>query len=382
MRVLVLNPGSSSLKASVVEPGTGEALARLTVSLGEDASRAADLPGKLRDAVGRLETSGVDPASIEAVGHRVVHGGTRFRAPVRVDDEVLAGIAELRELAPLHTGGSLDAIRAALDAFANLPQVAAFDTAFHADLAESAFRYPVPYEWYARWGVRRFGFHGLSVRWSVDQAGELLGRPASELNLLVARLGSGCSVTAVAGGKSAGTTMGFTPLEGVMMGTRSGSIDPAIVFYLLRRGVLDARGLEDALEHGSGLLGVSGSTADVRRLLELARDGDDRAALAIALFVRSAAAGIAAMASCLPRLDALIFTGGIGERSAEIRRRIAERLTVLSIEAPAVADVDTDSVVSAFGARVAVLRIEAREDIVVARQTAAVIASGSPVDES
>ena len=229
----------------------------------------------------------------------------------------------------------------------------------------------MPASWIGRHGLRRFGFHGLSVEWSVTRAGELLQRPASDLAIVVAHLGSGCSVTAVDGGRSAWTSMGMTPLEGLMMGTRSGSVDPGILVRLLRAGV-SVDDLEDGLDHGSGLLGVAGS-ADMRELLEREDGGDEAAALAIELFVRRAAEGIAAAATALPRLDALAFTGGIGEHAAPVRKRLVGRLGSLGFGA-SVADTADDGVLTAGDARPAVLRVAAREDLVIAEATRALVA--------
>ncbi|MBM4407252.1 MAG: acetate/propionate family kinase [Chloroflexi bacterium] len=364
MNVLVLNAGSSSLKASLVDSGSGETLERADVRVGDDATRRRGW-AQLVDAA--LES--VPVHSIEAVGHRVVHGGARFRAATRVDDAVLDTIDDLADLAPLHNPVAAATIRAARARLAAVPHVACFDTAFHAGLPEAEFRYPVPEGWYRDWGVRRFGFHGLSVEWSVRRTVELLGRPPASLRLVVAHLGSGCSVTAVDGGRSAATSMGMTPLEGLMMGTRAGSIDPAIPLALLRDGRVSTEELAAALDHGSGLLAVAG-TADMRTIEAAASAGDERATLALDMFVRRAAAGVAAAATALPSLDAIAFTAGIGEHAAGVRAAIVGRLGVLGVAPIASAHVSEDAVLSAPGAPVAVLRIEAREDLVIAGQTA------------
>ena len=222
----------------------------------------------------RLVVEGIPVGSIEAIGHRVVHGGTRFTAPTLVDDEVLDELDGLADLAPLHNPVAVETIRAALVALPGVPEAAAFDTAFHATLAPPAFTYPLPASWTERHGLRRFGFHGLSVEWATARAAELLDTPSSDLALVVAHLGSGCSVTAVDAGRSAWTSMGMTPLEGLMMGTRSGSIDPGILVRLLHAGVTPDE-LDEGLEHESGLLGVAGS-ADMRELLERETGGDER----------------------------------------------------------------------------------------------------------
>ncbi len=236
-----------------------------------------------------------------------------------IDDSVVAGIDELTELAPLHNAPAVEVIRAARSALPATMHVACFDTAFHSTLPEAAWRYPVPRQWADDWGIRRFGFHGLSVEWSVRKSGES--------NLVVAHLGSGCSVTAVRDGRSAWTSMGFTPLEGLMMGTRSGSIDPGIPIHLLRTGRLTVDELDEALERDSGLLAVSGLSNDMREIRAAAAAGDGRAGLAIEMFVARAAESIAA-ALTWTNADALVFTGGIGENDLATRDAIAERLPV------------------------------------------------------
>jgi acetate kinase len=300
----------------------------------------------------------------------VVHGGTRFRSAVRVDDRVLRGIEALAEFAPLHNPVAAATIRAARAALPKVPQVAAFDTAFHSTLGEEQYRYPVPWRWHREYGIRRFGFHGLSVEWSTGRAAELLRRPAAELAVVVAHLGSGCSVTAVLNGRSVATSMGLTPMEGLMMGTRSGSIDPGILLYMLRTRKAGWRKLETVLDHESGLVGVFGRPAGMREIEKAAGDGNTRARLAIDMFVGRAAAGIAAAATALPRLDALVFTGGIGEHAASVRSGIMGRLAPLGIGSVPAMDARNDAVISRPGSPVAILRIEAREDAVIARQTA------------
>lgn len=307
---------------------------------------------------------------MRAAGHRVVHGGTRYVGPTLVDDDVLAGLTELEDLAPLHNAVAIDTVEAQRSLLPDLPAVAVFDTAFHASLTEEAFVYPLPWRWYEEWGIRRFGFHGLSVAWSVRRAAELLKRDASELCLVVAHLGSGCSVTAVMGGRSVSTSMGLTPLEGLAMGTRSGSVDPGILLHVLRERGMSADELADVLDHESGLLGISGISGSMEEVAAAAAGGSRRAQLASAIFVRRAAAGIAVAAAALPRFDALVFTGGIGEHSGDVRAAIAERLATLNVAAVDPGDVSEDAVLSALDAAVAVLRVEAREDAVIAEAVA------------
>jgi len=305
--------------------------------------------------------------------HAIGTSGSRFRTAARIDADVLAGIQALTEFAPLHNQVAADTIRAAQSMFPSLPQVAAFDTVFHAGLPPAGFVYPVPYRWYEEWGIRRFGFHGLSVTWAVERAGTMLGKPAADLGMVVAHLGSGCSVTAVWRGQSVDTSMGLTPLEGLMMGTRAGSVDPGILIYVLRSGRVAREELEDQLDHQSGLVGVSGSSAGMRELELAAAFGDERARLAIDIFVRKAAAGIAAAATAMPRLDAMVFTGGIGEHSGRTRSAIVSRLAPVGVQAIGDSAVTVDTVLSSAGTAPAVLRIEAREDAVIARQVEAAL---------
>ncbi len=373
LRVLVLNPGSSTLKAGVIEPPGRDALATATVEWGADATRVSDRASAVTNVLGAVEAAGVARASINAVGYRVVHGGTRFVGPTLIEDATVDAIEELAELAPLHNRIAAETIRAARQTLPGIPHVAAFDTAFHAGLPPAGYRYPVPEAWFRDWGIRRFGFHGLSVAWSVARAAELLGHPVDGLRLVIAHLGSGCSVTAVDGGRTVDTSMGMTPLEGLMMGTRAGSIDPGILLALLRDRRATLAELEDVLDHRSGLLGLSGRSADVRELLVAEAAGDDAAALALELFVRRAAAGIAAAATCLPAIDAVVFTGGIGENSGRMRARIVASLAVLGIPTIPDADVHGDEVLTDVARAPAVLRIQAREDIVIAEAVSSVL---------
>ncbi|MGZ6315382.1 MAG: acetate/propionate family kinase, partial [Candidatus Limnocylindrales bacterium] len=373
---------TAALPAPGVAPAeslAAESLAPLgqnDVDWGVDATAGMNPAGDIRKLLARYEASGLPPATLGAVGYRVVHGGERFRAPTLVTPEVIAGVEALRDLAPLHNGIAVATMRAGLAEIPHLPHVAVFDTAFHATLPEDAYRYPVPNRWYGDWGVRRYGFHGTSVAWSTERAAHILGRPAAELRLVVAHLGSGCSVTAVDGGRSVATSMGLTPLEGLMMGTRAGSIDPGILFYLLRTGRLDAGELAEQMEHESGLVGVSGRTSDVRELLALEAGGDEAAALALRIFVMRAAEGIAAAATSLANLDAIVFTGGIGENAAALRARITARLRSVGVAPIAAEALDADGVLSAPGTTPASLRIEAREDLVVARDAARLAGAG------
>jgi acetate kinase len=359
-RVLVLNAGSSTLKASLVgaEP---EPVAAVTLPWdGDPVERAGPTVARAIAALGEPATS-----TLTGIGHRVVHGGPELTEPNVVDGRILDAIRAVTPLAPLHQPPAVAVLEAALAAYPAVPQVACFDTAFHATMPETARRYPVPGPWATDFGIVRYGFHGLSVAWATRRTAELLGRPASRLWIVVAHLGAGSSVTAVDQGRSVWTSMGYTPLEGLMMATRSGSIDPGIVPALIRDGRLTAASAEDALLHRSGLLAVGGS-ADMRTLVERSAAGDRAATLAIDMYVDRAAAAIAEAATRLPRLDALCFTGGIGEAAAGVRSAIARRLGVLLVPRIAARDIDHDAILSSPVGTPAVVRVEAREDLEIA----------------
>jgi acetate kinase len=351
VRILVLNPGSATLKATVLDPPELEPRFDRTVSWDPGGGGEARA-GAIDEALAEAARAGIPASSIEAVGYRVVHGGRRFTRAARIDDDVLDEIASLADLAPLHQPLAVETIRHARTRLTEAVHVASFDTAFHASLPDVDWRYPVPEDWWLEHGIRRYGFHGLSVAWALRRAAELLDRSAGGLRIVVAHLGGGASVTAVDGGRSVHTSMGMTPLEGLMMGTRSGSIDPGLILRLARAGMAIDE-LEDALEHRSGLLGVSGRTGEMKMLLAAESAGDEAATLAIAMYISRAAAGIAAAATHLARLDALVFTGGIGEHATTVRERIVERLAVL--------------------VEPRVLVIGAREDVVISGEAEAVV---------
>jgi acetate kinase len=363
MRVLVVNAGSSSLKHALVDTRSDAILVR-----GEERWEPSGEPGRharaLRAALGAAGASGAD-----AVGHRVVHGGARFDGPVGIDAEVRAAIAALAPLAPLHTRAALEGIDAAAAALPRLAQVASFDTAFHRTLAPEAATYALPHEWSERFGLRRYGFHGLNVAWCHGQALAALG-PERCQRLVVCHLGSGCSVSAVRDGRSVDTTMGFTPLEGMPMATRSGSIDPGLLLHLLACGVAPDE-LDEALNQRSGLLGIAG-IAGLREVERAALDGDRRAQLAFDVLVRGAAGAIAAMSTSLCGLDALVFTAGAGEHSALLRASICARLAHLGVELDPARNASHADRISAARAGVDVLVVAAGEEIVIARETAGV----------
>jgi acetate kinase len=371
MRVLVVNAGSSSLKLTLLD---GER----TLSARElPAPRAAiderELRAALQDGLGEADV----------VGHRIVHGGERFRAAVRVDADVEQALRALADLAPLHQAKSLAALDAVSAALPDLPGVACFDTAFHATLAPAAATYALPAAWRERFAIRRYGFHGLSHAWVARRVEALLGRSAAGLRVISAHLGAGASLCAIADGRSVDTTMGFTPLEGIVMATRSGSVDPGLLLWLLARGGLSERELADALEHESGLLGLAG-TADMREVLARAGSGDAAAELALGVYVHRLRGGIASMAAALGSVDALVFTGGVGERSAAVRELAVDGLAFLGLAIDAqrnrVATGDAD--VSRAGARARTFVVAAREDLEIARQVRAVLGAPSAPSES
>jgi acetate kinase len=355
VRVLVVNTGSSSLKWSVISLSPEATLAEGNVSV---------VQGAEPDFAAVLARAGTP----DAVAHRVVHGGLELRATVRIDAAVLRTLAGLAAIDPLHAARALAGIRAARSALPQVPQFACFDTAFHATLPEEAARYAVPFDWFERYQATRFGFHGLSVAYAVGRAPELAGTPLRRL--VVCHLGSGCSITAVDHGQSRDTTMGFTPLEGVMMSTRSGSVDPGLLLHLLRERRLSVAELDRALEKESGLLGVSGVSGDFQAVLAAADAGEARAQLAYAMFVHSIRRGLGQMLGALDGLDGLVFTGGIGEHSARLRSDVCANLAWLGavLDPARNSSVHGDADVSGSGAKVRTLVVTAREDLVMARE--------------
>jgi acetate kinase len=332
--ILVVNAGSTSLKLSLVaEDGTAEPV---------------------------RELSAVAADRLDAVAHRVVHGGRQFTDPVLIDSSVRQAIVELEDLAPLHNAPALRGIEEASSALPDVPHVAVFDTAFHATIPPEASVYPIPRSWREERGIRRYGFHGLSVQWAAERVP--VGR------LVVCHLGGGCSVTAVRDGRSVDTTMGFTPLEGVPMATRSGSIDPGALLYLLREPELDAEAVDHALNFDSGLKGLAGS-GDMSEIDERAGGGDRDALLALDVFTYRVAAAVAAMTVAAEGLDALVFTAGIGEGSAQARALVCKRLGFLGVELDSEANraAEPDAEVSTPDSVVRVLVIRAREDLIAAR---------------
>ena len=388
MKVLICNAGSSSFKFTLFEADSEQLLAEGSIDwitkpalliyrrAGQREIREELNVQKHIDAAPRILANleaAPDPGlrsrdELGAVAHRVVHGGSRYTTAMRITPEVKQEIGELAELAPLHNPASLDGIRAVEEVLPEVPQVAAFDTAFHATLPEAARTYAVPRQWTRDWCVRRYGFHGLSHSYCAGRAAEMIGR--KNLRLIIAHLGNGASVSAVRDGISVDTSMGFTPLEGLVMGTRSGTVDPGILIYLLRHKGLDVEKLDHALNSESGLLGISGFSSDMRQVLAASRDNQD-ARLAIEVYVHRLRQTIGAMAATLGGVDGLVFTGGVGEHAAQIRERVCQNLGYLGLQldtgtnATCKPDADIASAVSV--ARILV--IATNEDLAILRET-------------
>jgi acetate kinase len=309
------------------------------------------------------------------VGHRVVHGGPRHRSSVRVDDDVVDYLDSIGDLAPLHNPRAVAAMRAVAKVLPDAPAVAAFDTSFHATMPDAAATYALPREWNQRFGLRRYGFHGLSHASAVRRAADLVGRQASSLRMVTCHLGAGASLCAVRGGRSVDTTMGFTPLAGLVMQTRAGSVDPGLMLWLLEHGEVEVETLHAVLEHQSGLKGLSHTSGDLRDVLEARSGGDADATLAFDVYVHRLVREIGAMAAAAGGLDVLVFTGGMGEHSPELRAAAAERLGFLGVEVDRSANRATaDADLTADGAIARTVVVTAAEDVEVARETVAVIA--------
>lgn len=398
MKILVLNMGSSTGKSSCYEvdgelpdepiPPLWEASIDWGAreSGGELAVRRAGSPTAVRYLASDSRFDGIaamletlwsgpmavvaEPAAIDVVGHRVVHGGMKHSSSAIVTAEVKADIAALEEFAPLHNNVNLEGIEAVAKLLGAVRQVAVFDTTFHSAIPAAAAVYPGPYEWYESYRIKRYGFHGISHQYAAERAAHLLGRDIASLAIVTCHLGNGCSLAAVRGGRSLDTTMGFTPLEGLMMGTRSGSVDPGIIFYLIRQGKLSAAELERRLNCESGLKGISGLSNDMREIMPAAEGGNERARLALDMFVHRIVAHAGAMTASLGGLDALVFTGGIGENAPVVRRRVCEKLAFLGISLDLDGNhaVNGDADIASPGARARVLVIHAREDWAIARE--------------
>ncbi len=398
MKILVLNAGSSSQKISLYDlpdrlPDSApvplwegkldwrDGRATLQAHTSSGASRKEEVAASQRqpsDATATLLSFLTEPkASVignksetAAVGHRIVNGGPEYTQPTFIGPPVKAAIERMKAFAPLHNSAGLEGIALIEKVFGSgVPQVAVFDTGFHSHLPQAVAVYPGPYEWFGE-GIRRYGFHGINHEYVAKRAAQLLGKDLAALKLVTCHLGNGCSLAAVSGGRSIDTTMGFTPLEGLMMGTRSGSIDPAIVTYLMRERHMGPDEIDDLLNKKSGLLGISGLSSDMREIVTKMREGNARAKLAFEIFVHRLQAGIGSMTAALGGLDALVFTAGIGENSPDVRAAACLNLEFLGVVLDEAKNrsPQRDSSVSASGSRVPVFVIHAEEDWCIARE--------------
>ncbi|MEY9926723.1 acetate kinase [Catenulispora sp. GP43] len=378
-QVLVLNSGSSSIKYQLLDMDDRERLAvGIVERIGESAGAVADHAAGMRVVLDELEDA-LDRSQLAAVGHRVVHGGERFRGPTPIDDEVCDTIRKLIPLAPLHNPANLTLIEAARSAFPDTPQVAVFDTAFHQTLPAPAHTYAVPKEWSEDLGVRRYGFHGTSHQYVSRRAAELLGRRPEEVNMIVLHLGNGASVCAVREGKSVDTSMGLTPLEGLIMGTRSGDLDPAVPAYIARRTGRGAEEIDVTLNKDSGMLALAGSN-DLRDIDAAAAKGDEAALLALDAYCYRIRKYIGAYLAVLGRVDAVVFTAGVGENSATVRAGAVAGLEKLGIAVSPKRNAQQSKearYISPYWAETAVLVVPTDEEIEIADQALEVLGRGA-----
>jgi len=397
MKILVLNSGSSSQKACIYEiedsvPSRPPACqwegkiewhgqtAVVSVRSGNGTVQKRQVNVTSRDHVLRELLSTSYHSDIDVVGHRIVHGGPHFEVPVVITPEVRKAIAGVSSFAPLHIEAELEGVRMVEKLLGSIPQVAVFDTGFHRQIPLPASIYPGPYEWLEN-GIRRYGFHGINHQYCAYRATQLLGKGAEQLRRVICHLGNGCSIAAVHGGRSVDTTMGFTPLDGLMMGTRSGAVDPGILIYLMRQGQLSADRIDRLLNYESGLLGVSGVSGDMRDVLAAIGRGHERAKLAFDIYVHRLRAGIAAMAAAMGGMDALVFTAGVGENSAEVRAAACNGLDFLGVRLDACKNArpDLDADISSESSRVRVLVIRAEEDWAIAKECWTLLKAVQPV---
>ena len=393
MNILVINAGSSSLKYQLMDPDSQVVLAKgLCERIGIDGRLTHKVPatdGKYEfdipmpthaEAIQAVIDALLSPehgviksmSEIDAVGHRVVHGGEKFASSVKIDDSVMAAIEECIPLAPLHNPANITGIKACQKVMPGVPMVAVFDTAFHQTMPEKAYMYALPYEYYEKDKVRRYGFHGTSHKYVSGRAADMLGKPIESLKIITCHLGNGSSVTAVDGGKSVDTSMGFTPLAGLPMGTRSGDLDAGILEYLMNKYGYDIKEMVSILNKKSGVLGISGVSSDFRDLGEAAAKGNHRAGLAVEAFNYGVKKLIGAYAAAMGGVDAIVFTAGVGENSADQRLAIASGLEFMGVKMDAEANNirGKEAVISAPDSKVKVLLIPTDEELMIARDTA------------
>lgn len=395
MNILVINCGSSSLKFSVIDTQTGADLARglfdqlgsdspkykLESSLLEEAQKGSLPPngehGAALDTLARFLSSDSTKVEIHAVGHRVVHGGEAFTGACLMDEPALKAVRACSPLAPLHNPANLLGIESSTHHFPDLPQVGVFDTAFHQTIKPEAYLYPLPMKLYREHGIRRYGFHGSSHKYVTAEAARILGKPLQETSVITAHLGNGCSAAAIENGTCVDTTMGLTPLEGLVMGTRSGDIDPGILLHFNRTLGMSIDEIDTTLNKKSGLLGLSEISNDMRTLREAAAKGEEPAQLAVNIFTRRLAKSIAALRATLASCDALVFTGGIGENDRFTRAETLQRLQHLGIEidheANKVAGKDSQGIISTKTSTMKAIVIQTNEELMIARETEQVV---------
>lgn len=395
MKILVVNCGSSSLKYQLFDMEKEEVIAKgiverigtppsyLTYSVNGGKVKKEVTASNHTEAFKVVIETLLDDSNpvissieeIKAVGHRVVHGGERFKEPTIIDDEVIAEIERNNELAPLHNPAGLAGIRASMEVLPNVPQIAVFDTSFHSNMPKYAYLYAIPMRFYRDYRIRRYGFHGTSHYYVANRASQLVGRPIEELKIITCHLGNGCSISAVKGGRSIDTSMGFTPLEGLIMGTRSGDLDPAIPLYLMRNLNYTAEEVDDILNKESGLLGISEFSNDMRDVMKAAEEGNQNAKLAMEMFCYRIKKYIGAYTAIMNGLDVLVFTAGIGENEPEIREMVCSNMDYLGIKIDPQKNnfKGQEREISASDSKVRVWVIPTNEELVIARETARLI---------
>ena len=394
MKVLVLNCGSSSIKYQFIDTNEKFALAKGVVerigmssavlSHNRHDGDGIKIVGEILDHAIAIEyvlgvmlskNHGVidDKNDIEAVGHRVVHGGETFSSSVLITDDVIQALQDNIELAPLHNPPNLKGIQAVKRILPDTPQVAVFDTAFHTQMPAKAFLYGIPYELYKKYKIRRYGFHGTSHSYVSRKAAEVLGKKVGDLKIVTAHLGNGCSMSAVSNGKSIDTSMGFTPLEGLLMGTRSGDMDPWLILYIMGKEGLSLNEANTLLNKHSGLIGISGESSDMREIIAAMNEGHKRSKYAFDIFVYRVKKYLGAYAAAMGGLDAFVFTGGIGENSAEVRSEVCKDLEFLGIELDEERNKNKEELISKDSSRVPVLCIPTNEELVIAMDTSQIV---------
>lgn len=394
MKVLVLNCGSSSIKYQFIDTETRQALAKglvdrigmtgAVLSHSRYDGDSIKIAGEILDhkmaveyvlAVMLSKNHGVidDKEDIEAVGHRVVHGGETFSASVLITDDVIKVLQDNIELAPLHNPPNIKGIQAVTRLLPDTPQVGVFDTAFHAKMPSKAYLYGIPYELYKKYKIRRYGFHGTSHLYVSLKAAEIIGKSLNELKIITAHLGNGCSMAAIKHGQSIDTSMGFTPLEGLLMGTRSGDLDPSLILYIMAKEGLSLHEAGTLLNKHSGLIGLSGESSDMREILTSVKDEQRKAVYAFEVFCYRIKKYIGAYSAAMGGLDALVFTGGIGENAIEVREEVCKDLDYLGVKLDSLKNQGNEEIISENSARVKVLRIPTNEELVIALDTAKIV---------